>query len=62
MIRRRYRAGMQNWWRDYRPLLDHWILFDNSGREPRAIALEEKANLHLMDGNRYAAIIGKLAQ
>jgi predicted ABC-type ATPase len=38
-IRRRYRASMINFQTLYRPIVDRWIVYDNSGRnKPRAIA------------------------
>jgi len=37
-IRRRYHAGIRNFFRLYRPLTDTWFFYDNSGEEPRLIA------------------------
>jgi predicted ABC-type ATPase len=37
-IRRRYRRGIANFLRVYRPLTDFWIVYDNSGLWPREIA------------------------
>ncbi len=33
-IRRRFRAGLENFQRIYRPLADAWVVYDNSGAEP----------------------------
>ena len=35
VIRRRYRAGLRNFFRLYMPLADSWQLFDNSNAAPR---------------------------
>jgi len=37
-IRRRFKRGLQNLFRLYRPLVDTWTFFDNSSRTPRMIA------------------------
>ena len=34
VIRRRFHAGMRNFERVYKPLVNEWVLFDNSGEEP----------------------------
>lgn len=42
-IRRRYHAGIQNFFRLYRPIADTWYFYDNSGeRKPRLLAYGEK--------------------
>jgi predicted ABC-type ATPase len=33
VIRRRYRAGWRNFEHLYKPIVDEWMLFDNSGTE-----------------------------
>ena len=38
VIRRRYRAGIHNFWTLYAPLADHWVVYDNSGPEPELVA------------------------
>jgi predicted ABC-type ATPase len=37
-VRRRYRSGLQNFFRLYRPLTTTWRVYDNSGVDPRLIA------------------------
>jgi len=39
-IRRRYRAGLRNFFTLYRPVASTWRFYDASGREPRLIAQE----------------------
>jgi predicted ABC-type ATPase len=34
VIRRRFRQGWQNFEEVYKPLIDHWELYDNSGERP----------------------------
>ncbi len=31
VIRRRYKAGLRNFWKFYQPLADKWAVYDNSG-------------------------------
>ena len=49
IIRRRYMAGIENLFHVYRPLLDSWILFDNSMQMPYPIAREAKHRLTVLD-------------
>lgn len=39
VVRRRFDAGLRNFEQVYKPLVDEWVLYDNSGEEP--IRLEE---------------------
>ncbi len=56
IIRRRFHKGIQHLFRLYRPLLDLWMLFDNSGAEPRLIAREEVGELHVFNESSFAKI------
>ncbi len=38
IIRRRYKSGLLNFFKLYRPLATSWRMYDNSGNEPRLIA------------------------
>ncbi len=38
VVRRRFRRGLRNFEELYRPIVDHWILFDNSESPTRLIA------------------------
>ena len=33
-VRRRFDAGLKNFEIVYKPLVDHWMLYDNTGDEP----------------------------
>ena len=37
-VRRRFNKGWENFERVYRPLMDHWLLYDNSGHAPILLA------------------------
>lgn len=43
VIRRRFDAGRRNFERVYRDLVDNWVEYDNSGREPRLIDWKGKS-------------------
>lgn len=43
VIRRRYDAGFSNFEKYYKPIVDEWILYDNSGYEP--VLLDEGKKL-----------------
>jgi predicted ABC-type ATPase len=36
-IRRRFRAGLENFRRVYQPLVDAWVLYDNAGEQPEML-------------------------
>ena len=48
-IKRRFSRGLQNFFKHYRPILDSWLLFDNSGKTPKEIAKEEFGKLDIFD-------------
>jgi len=58
-IKRRFTRSIDNFFNMYRPLLDTWLLFDNSQKEPKLIA--KKDNLHIDIRNRvlFKKIIDK---
>ncbi len=45
VIRRRYTAGLQNFFRLFRPILDEWSLYDGSCVAPNLIASELNGQL-----------------
>jgi len=47
VIRRRFDLGLRNMFALYRPLLDSWMIFDNSDMPPKTIATEEKGRLKI---------------
>ena len=56
VVRRRFHKGIQNLFTLYRPLLDLWMLFDNSGAEPRMIAREEVGEVRVFNQKLFAKI------
>jgi predicted ABC-type ATPase len=56
-IRRRHARGMRNFVEVYRPLLDSWILFENSGETPIIIALEAGGGPEVRAAVRYARFL-----
>jgi predicted ABC-type ATPase len=56
-IRRRYGRGLRNFVEVYRPLLEGWILFDNTGETPIRIATGEGDRLDVRDAARYARFL-----
>ena len=57
-VHRRFRRGVQNLFKLYRPLLDSWTLFDNAGSAPKLIAEEKGGKLSVMDKKVYDHISG----
>jgi predicted ABC-type ATPase len=46
VIRRRYYAGVRNFFELYMPLADQWRVYDNSGWTPRLVAIGSKDRPH----------------
>lgn len=57
VVKRRFRRSISNFLRRYRGAVDHWILFDNSGQRPTAIATFENAGLHIIMGEAYQRFV-----
>lgn len=62
VVRRRFKKGLQNLFRIYRPLLDTWVLLDNSTDTPNLIALEELSKLTILNTILYNDIIRNLVK
>jgi predicted ABC-type ATPase len=56
VVRRRFHKGLHNLFTRYRPLLDSWMLFDNSGTIPQLIAREELGELQVFDQALFSKI------
>ena len=56
VIRRRFVLGIRNFFTLYRPLLDSWMLFDNSTSHPHLIAHEEAGQLYIAQARLYETI------
>jgi predicted ABC-type ATPase len=59
-IIRRFNRGLYNLVYFYRPLLDSWILFDNSGEYPLVIAREMDGILTIINNSLFTEIGKKL--
>jgi predicted ABC-type ATPase len=60
VVRRRFARSASNFFHLYRPLLDSWMLFDNSADLPHLVAKEESGNLTVVDDKLFS-IIGRSA-
>lgn len=56
-VRRRFARSIRNFLHLYRPLLDSWMLFDNSDRVPKLIAEEKGSSEHIIDRGLFEKII-----
>ena len=57
MVRRRYRSGLRNFFRLYRPLASTWRLYDNSGAEPKMVAQRlDNAVLNVYDERTWMIV------
>ena len=43
VIRRRYKSGLANFFNLYEPILDTWMILNNSGEKPELIAKKGRA-------------------
>ena len=53
---RRFQLGIRNLAELYRPLVDHWRLYDNTGGHPHFVAEEERGKLRVGDADRLEFI------
>lgn len=57
VVKRRFHRGLKNFFKLYRPLLDSWTLFDNSGSKPYPIAKEEAGKYIVFDRRLYEVVL-----
>jgi predicted ABC-type ATPase len=57
VVRRRFYKGIKNLFKLYKPVLDSWTLFDNSGNIPHEIAQEEGGKIEIFDQELYDKIL-----
>ena len=55
-VKRRFSRGVTNLFKYYRPLLNLWVLFDNSEETPKLIATEINGHLEVEDQNSFNMI------
>lgn len=57
VVRRRFHKGITNFITRYRPAVDSWMLFDNSGSAPRLIAEEKTGTVEIYDRRLYSHLL-----
>ena len=57
IVRRRFGRSLPNFLRVYKPLVDSWTIFDNSGDVPKMIAFEESGKLEVLDPNLFNTLL-----
>ena len=57
VVRRRFDKGLYNFLHFYQPLIDSWVMFDNSGDTPNMIAYEESGKLKILDPRIYNMLL-----
>ena len=53
VVRRRFNKGISNFFHFYRPVVDRWIIFNNSGDVPEVIAFEESGKPEIVDPDLF---------
>lgn len=53
VVRRRFNKGISNFFHFYRPVVDRWIIFNNSGDVPEVIAFEESGKLEIVNPDLF---------
>lgn len=61
-VRRRFNRGLSNLFNIYRPLLDFWVIFDNSKDDPAMIAYEEAGDLELIDPALFSKLSANMVR
>lgn len=56
IVRRRFKKGLPNLFQLYRPLLDSWVIFDNSSDTPNMIAFEKLGQLQIVASDLFAEL------
>lgn len=56
-VRRRFRRSVENFLGAYQPMLDSWMLFDNSRETPHLVAEKTGENLYVKDAELYGKIL-----
>jgi predicted ABC-type ATPase len=59
VIRRRYKSGLLNFFKLYRPLATSWRMYDNSGSEPRLIASGSEKTVRALDPQIWNRIVAE---
>lgn len=57
IVRRRFDKSLPNFFRFYQPLVDSWVIFDNSKEEPKMIAFGGSGKLEILDPKLFSVIL-----
>lgn len=57
VVRRRFHKGIRVFFRLYKPVLDSWMLFDNSENIPRAVAKEKSGKIEIFDQECFTKML-----
>lgn len=57
VVRRRFDRSTRNFLVHYRELADSWVLFDNSDRVPKIVALEDGKRVRIIEKSVYSGLI-----
>ncbi len=58
-VKRRFKRSVSNFFKTYKPLSDHWMLFDNATNTPRLIASESDGKL-IVEDKKIFEVLTKL--
>ncbi|MFA5090295.1 MAG: zeta toxin family protein [Candidatus Omnitrophota bacterium] len=58
-VKRRFERSIVNFFKMYRPLLDTWLLFDNSEKKPRLIAKKDNSHIDVRSDILFQKILNK---
>ncbi len=56
-VRRRFRRGILNFFNEYQPIVDSWVIFDNSEDIPKMIAFKESGKLEILDSASFDMLL-----
>jgi predicted ABC-type ATPase len=62
VVRRRFERSIRNFLCLYRQLADSWILFDNSGENPKVIAIESDSELRMADEALFNRLLNRYGE
>ena len=57
IVRRRFSRSLPNFLRFYKPLVDSWAIFDNSGDIPQMAAFEESGKIEIVDQDLFNILL-----
>jgi predicted ABC-type ATPase len=57
IVRRRFGRSLPNFLLVYKPLVDSWTIFNNSGDHPKMIAFEELGKITILDPDLFGVLL-----